>query len=349
MCSCFHKACIAHACDCGIGTGPGDLLVRGVIRFHGRGQLYGFARLQRDLAVLDSIAGNRDGADGDVVVFHGECEVAVVLPGCSQLNGVVRNLPGFLIHRIGRDAVDDVLDAGRVRVVVHADSEGGLKRIKMLLNPVRVGICPLLRIAVAYEIVVLQGSGTGRVAVGLVGFGVTRVRDGHELIGQAEVQVTLVEVVPVVIAVIPGAVDLVPLAVQFHGVPGMGVVGVPSLTVLNARGGQQLAVCGFIGLASAETSGEGALGAAPFQGVIVLHLVKEPVMQLQGLGVFRTIGLLVALGHRCVHAVGDRGIVRIGDLDAESDVQIVHLRCLVHEEEVVIVCSAGGHGERVVV
>ena len=79
---------------------------------------------------------------------------------------MVRNLPGFLVHRIGRDAVDDVLDAGRVRVVVHADSEGGLKRIKMLLNPVRVGICPLLRIAVAYEIVVLQGSGTGRVAVG---------------------------------------------------------------------------------------------------------------------------------------------------------------------------------------
>ncbi len=192
---------------------------------------------------------------------------------------MVRNLPGFLVHRIGRDAVDDVLDAGRVRVVVHADSEGGLKRIKMLLNPVRVGICPLLRIAVAYEIVVLQGSGTGRVAVGLVGFGVTRVRDGHELIGQAEVQVTLVEVVPVVIAVIPGAVDLVPLAVQLHGVPSMGVIGVPSLAVLNARGGQQLAVCGFVGLTGAETSGEGAFGAAPFQGIVVLHLVEEPVMQ----------------------------------------------------------------------
>ena len=94
----------------------------------------------------------------------------------------------------------------------------------------------------------------------------TRVRDGHELIGQAEVQVTLVEVVPVVIAVIPGAVDLVPLAVQLHGVPSMGVIGVPSLAVLNARGGQQLAVCGFVGLTGAETSGEGAFGVCSISG-----------------------------------------------------------------------------------
>ena len=177
---------------------------------------------------------------------------------------MVRSLPDFLVHRIGRDAVDDVLNAGRVRVVVHTDGEGGLKSIKMLLDPVHVGIGPLLRIAVAHEIVVLQGSGTGRVAVGLVGFGVTRVCDGHELIGQAEIQVTLVEVVPVIITVIPRAVDLIPLAVQFHGVPSMGVLLVPGLAVLDARGGQQFAVCGFVGLASAKTSGESAFGTAPF-------------------------------------------------------------------------------------
>ncbi len=256
--------------------------------------------------------------------MHGECEVAVVLPGRGQLDGVVRGFPGFLIHRIGSDAVDDVLDAGWIRVVVHADGEGRLKRIKMLLNPVRIGIGPLLCIAVAYEVIVLQGSGTGRVAVGLVGLGVARVRYGHELVGQTEIQVTLIEVVPVVIAVIPGAVDLVPLAVQLRGVPSMGVIGVPSLAVLNARGGQQLAVCGFVGLTGAETSGEGAFSAAPFQGVVVLHLVEEPVMQPQGLGVFRTIGLLVALGHRGVHTVGDRRIVRVGDRDVERDAHVVH-------------------------
>ncbi len=192
---------------------------------------------------------------------------------------MVRSLPCFLVYCIGRDAVDDVLDAGRIRVVIYADGEGGLKCIKMLLDPVRVGIGPLLRIAVAHEVVVFQGSGTGRVAVGLVGLGVARVCNGHELVGQAEIQVTLVEVVPVVIAVIPSAVDLIPLAVQFHGVPGMGVLLIPGLAVLDARGGQQSAVCGFVGLAGAETSGEGAFGAAPFQGIVVLHLVEEPVMQ----------------------------------------------------------------------
>ena len=138
---------------------------------------------------------------------------------------------------------------------------------------------PIFCIAVVYEIVVFQGSGTGYVAIGLIGLSVARVGDGHELVGQAEVQVTLVEVVPVVIIVIPRAVDLIPLAVQFHGVPSMGVLLISGLAVLDARGGQQFAVCGFVGLASAKASGEGAFGTAPFQGIVVFHLVKEPVMQ----------------------------------------------------------------------
>ena len=72
-------------------------------------------------------------------------------------------------------------------------------------------------------------------------------------------------------------------------------------------------------------------------------------MQPQGLGVFRTIGLLVALGHRSIHTVGDRRVVRIGDLNVEHDAQIIHLRCFIHKVKAVIVRSAGSHGERVVV
>ena len=50
------------------------------------------------------------------------------------------------------------------------------------------------------------------------------VGDGHQLVGQAEVEMTLVKVaVPVVVCVVPGEIHLAPLAIDFHGVPSVTV------------------------------------------------------------------------------------------------------------------------------
>ena len=52
------------------------------------------------------------------------------------------------------------------------------------------------------------------------------VGDGHQLVGQAEVQVTLVKVaVPVVVCVVPREVYLAPLAVDLRGVPSVAIAG----------------------------------------------------------------------------------------------------------------------------
>ena len=52
------------------------------------------------------------------------------------------------------------------------------------------------------------------------------VGDGHQLVGQAEVEMALIEVaVPVVVRVVPGEVHLAPLAVDLHGVPSVAIAG----------------------------------------------------------------------------------------------------------------------------
>ena len=50
------------------------------------------------------------------------------------------------------------------------------------------------------------------------------VGDGHQLVGQAEVEMTLVKVaVPVIVRVVPGEIHLAPLAVDLHGVPSVAI------------------------------------------------------------------------------------------------------------------------------
>lgn len=61
-------------------------------------------------------------------------------------------------------------------------------------------------------------------------FCVSLVRDCHEFVGDAEVQVSLVKVpIEVVGRVVPGAVDLVPFSIELDGIPGVAVVGVAGL------------------------------------------------------------------------------------------------------------------------
>ena len=94
----------------------------------------------------------------------------------------------------------------------------------MLLDA--IGVCrrPLVGLAVAHEVIVGQVGGAVCVAVGLVVLAVVGVRDYHELVGEAKVEMALIEVaVPIVAGVVPREVHLAPLAVYAYGVPGVAV------------------------------------------------------------------------------------------------------------------------------
>ena len=104
------------------------------------------------------------------------------------------------------------------------------------------------------------------------------VGDGHQLVGQAEVEMTLVEVaVPVVVCVVPGEVHLAPLAVDLHGVPSVTIAG--DAAVGDAGGIQQLGVDALVAFARALVTGESAFRAAPVKVVVVFQLVERPVVQ----------------------------------------------------------------------
>ena len=142
------------------------------------------------------------------------------------------------------------------------------------------------------------------VAVFLVVSHVVGVGDCHELVGQAKVQMALVQVpVPVVAGVIPGWVHLAPFAVDLYGVPGVAVAG--DAAVGDARGVKELGVDALVALAGALVAREAAFGRAPVEAVVVLQLVERPVVEPKRHVVFRTVCLLPALGHGVVDDLRD--------------------------------------------
>ena len=75
----------------------------------------------------------------------------------------------------------------------------------MLLNAVGVFLCPFVCLAIAHKVIVGQVGRAVGVVVLLVVCRVVGVGDCHELVGQAKVQMALVQVpVPVVAGVVPG-------------------------------------------------------------------------------------------------------------------------------------------------
>lgn len=75
----------------------------------------------------------------------------------------------------------------------------------MLLNAVGIRLCPFFGLAISHKVIVGQVSRAVGVVVLLVVCGVVGVGDCHELVGQAKVQMALVQVsVPVVAGVVPG-------------------------------------------------------------------------------------------------------------------------------------------------
>ena len=174
------------------------------------------------------------------------------------------------------------------------------------------------------------------------------VGDGHQLVGQAEVEMALIKIaVPVVVRVVPGEVHLAPLAVDLHGVPSVAV----SLyaAVGDAGGIQQLGVDALVTFARALMSGEAAFRAAPVKVVVVFQLVERPVVQPQGARIVGAVGLGVAFVDCGFHDGADRRIGVVVCACKHVCAQIVHAGRLVHQVKAQIVSAASGHFELVIV
>ena len=124
---------------------------------------------------------------------------------CVKLNLCATRLPLLLIHRIRNNPILNPRDARRERLVVGVDGKALFFGIQVLLNAVGVLLCPFICLTVSHKVIVGQVGRAVGVVVLLVVCRVVGVGDCHELVGQAKVQMALVQVsVPVVAGVVPG-------------------------------------------------------------------------------------------------------------------------------------------------
>lgn len=115
------------------------------------------------------------------------------------------DFPHSPIHRISNDPVLNPRDARWERLVVGIDGKALFPGIQVLLNAVGVLLRPFIGFAVSHKVIVGQVGRAVGVAVLLVVCRMVGVGDCHELVGQAKVQMALVQVsVPVVAGVVPG-------------------------------------------------------------------------------------------------------------------------------------------------
>ena len=96
-------------------------------------------------------------------------------------------------------------DTGRERLVIGIDGKALFLGIQVLLNAVGILLGPFIGLAVPHKVIVGQVGRAVDVAVLLIVCRVVGVDDCHELVGQAKVQMTLVQIpIPVVAGVVPG-------------------------------------------------------------------------------------------------------------------------------------------------
>lgn len=106
---------------------------------------------------------------------------------------------------LGTHPVLNPRNARRERLVVGINGKALFLGIHVLLNAVGIFLCPFVGLAVSHEVIVGQVGRAAGIAVLLVVCRVVGVGDCHELVGQAKVQMALVQVsVPVVAGVVPG-------------------------------------------------------------------------------------------------------------------------------------------------
>lgn len=122
-----------------------------------------------------------------------------------KLNFGAISLPLSLIHRISNNPVLNPRDTRRKGLVISIDGKALFLGIQVLLNSVGILLCPFIGLAISHKVIVGQVCRAVGVAVLLVFSRVVGVGDCHELVGQAKVQMALVQVsVPVVAGVVPG-------------------------------------------------------------------------------------------------------------------------------------------------
>lgn len=236
-------------------------------------------------------------------------------------------------------------DAWRERLVISIDGKTLFFGIQVLLNAVGIFLCPFVRLTISHKVIVGQVGRAVGVVVLLAVSRVVGVGDCHELVGQAKVQMALVQVpVPVVAGVVPSQVHLAPFAVDLYGVPGVSVAG--DAAVGDARGVKELGVDALIALAGALVAREAAFGRAPVEVVVVLQLVERPVVEPQRHAVFRAVCLLPAQVHGVVDDLRDAraggvvyGNLRHGAQIVDSLVVLGVVSVVVHKVEVDAVCA----------
>ena len=124
---------------------------------------------------------------------------------CQKLNLFIARLPLPLIHRVRNDPVLNPRDARRDGLVIRVDGKALFHGIQVLLNAVGILLCPFIGFAISHKVIVGQVGRAVGVAVLLVVSRVVGVGDCHELVGQAKVQMALVQVsVPIVVGIVPG-------------------------------------------------------------------------------------------------------------------------------------------------
>lgn len=197
-------------------------------------------------------------------------------------------------------------DTGREGLVIRIDGKALFLGIQVLLNTVGILFCPFIGLAVSHKVIIGKvGRAVGVVVLLVVGR-VVGVGDCHELVGQAKVQMALVQVsVPVVAGVVPGKVHLAPFAVDLYAVPGVAVAG--DAAVGDACCVKELGVDALVALAGTLVAREAAFGRAPVEAVVVLQLVERPVVEPQRHVVFRAVFLLPAQVHGVVDDLRDAG------------------------------------------
>lgn len=205
------------------------------------------------------------------------------------------------------DPILNPRDTRREGLVIGIDRKAFFLGIQVLLNAVGILFCPFIGLAVSHKVIVGQVGRAVGVVVLLVICRVIGVGDCHELVGQAKVQMALVQVsVPVVAGVVPGQVHLAPFAIDLYGVPGVAVAG--DAAVGDARGVKELGIDALVALAGALVACEAAFGRAPVKAVVVFQMVERPVVEPQGAGVVGPVGIGAAFVDCGLHDGADRRI-----------------------------------------
>jgi len=106
--------------------------------------------------------------------------------------------------------------------------------------------------------------------------------------------------------IIPCAVHMAPFAIDFDQVPGVIHFGADDHVIVNAQFIQQQLICAGIALAHTGSPQKHTVGAIVGIGKVIVCIRGEPVMQPEGLFVFRGKSLCPALGSEGGHLLLNR-------------------------------------------